>query len=69
MGLDWVVLEKELNGVWVNPTEAIQARRATRKDAEVLAEMLFIWKSGDQSLSFEDFVEEAVSSEMPPVVI
>ena len=69
MGLDWVVLEKEQNGVLVNPTEAIQARRATRNDAEVLAEMLFIWKSGDQSLSFEDFVEEAVSSKIPPIVI
>ena len=69
MGLDWVVLEKEQNGVLVNPTETIQAKRATRNDAEVLAQMLSIWKSGDQSLSFEEFVEDAVSPEIPPVVI
>jgi len=69
MGLDWIVLGKEQNGVWVNPTEVIQAKRATRNDAEVLAEMLFIWKSGDQSLSFEDFVENAVSLETPPIII
>jgi hypothetical protein len=69
MGLDWVVLEKEVNGVVTNPTDIIQAKRATRNDAEVLAEMLSIWKSGDQSLSFEEFVEDAVSQEIPPVVI
>lgn len=69
MGLDWVLLEKEEDGVWVYPTETIQAKRATRNDAEVLAEMLFIWKSGDQSLSFEDFVENAVTLETPPIVI
>ena len=69
MGLDWVVLEKEQNGILVNPTEAIQPKRATRNDADVLAEMLFIWKSGDQSISFEDFVEDAVSLEIPPIVI
>jgi hypothetical protein len=69
MGLDWVVLEKEQNGFVVNPTEVIQAKRATREDAEVLAEMLSIWKSGDQSLSFEEFVEDTVSQEIPPVVI
>ena len=69
MGLDWVVLEKEQNGRMVNPTEVIQAKRATRDDAEVLVGMLSIWKSGDQSIAFEDFVEEAVSSEIPPIVI
>jgi len=69
MGLDWVVLEKEQNGILVNPTEVIQAKRATRNDAEVLAEMLSIWKSGDQLLSFEEFVEDAVSQEIPLVVI
>jgi hypothetical protein len=69
MGLDWVVLEKKQDGVLVNPTEAIQAKRATRNDADVLAEMLFSWKSGDQTLTFEDFVEDAVSLEIPPVVI
>lgn len=69
MGLDWVVLEKVQNGVVVNPTETIQAKRATRDDAEVLAEMLSIWKSDNQSLSFEDFVEDAVSQEIPPIVI
>jgi hypothetical protein len=69
MGLDWVVLEKEQNGILINPTEVIKAKRATRDDAEVLVEMLSIWKSGDQSITFEDFVEHAVSNEIPPIII
>jgi hypothetical protein len=69
MGLDWVVLGKEQNGIFINPTEVIKAKRATRDDVEVLAEMLSIWKDGDQSISFEDFVQDAVSSEIPPIII
>jgi hypothetical protein len=69
MGLDWVVLEKEQNGILINPTEVIKAKRATRDDAEVLVEMLSIWKSGDQSITFEDFVEDAVSNEIPPIIV
>jgi hypothetical protein len=69
MGLDWVVLEKKQNGFLVNPTEIIQAKRAIHDDAEVLAEMLSIWESGDQSITFEDFVEDAVSNEIPSIVI
>jgi hypothetical protein len=69
MGLDWVVLEKEQNGIMVNPTDIIKAKRATRDDAEVLVEMLSIWKAGNQSITFEDFVEDAVSSEIPPIII
>jgi hypothetical protein len=69
MGLDWVVLEKEQNGILINPTEVIKAKRATRDDAEVLVEMLSIWKSGDRSITFEHFVEDAVSNEIPPIII
>jgi hypothetical protein len=69
MGLDWVVLEKEQNGIFINPTDVIKAKRATRDDAEVLAEMLSIWKSGDQSITFEDFVDDTVSNEIPPIII
>jgi hypothetical protein len=69
MGLDWVVLEKEQNGILINPTEVIKAKRATRDDSEVLVGMLSIWKSGDQSITFEDFVEDAVSNEIPPIIV
>lgn len=69
MGLDWVVLGKEADGAYINPTEIIGARRASRTDPEVMAEMLRIWESGDKEISFQNFVEDLVSREVPPIVI
>lgn len=69
MGLDWVVLAKERDGVEINPTEAIGAKRASRDDPEVMDELRRIWEAGDQSQPFDGFVEDAVSQVVPPIVV
>jgi len=69
MGLDWVVVAREDGEVPVYPTEILGARRASRDDSEVLAELRRIWESGAQESSFDEFVEQLVSQEVPPVVI
>ncbi|HEV7668588.1 MAG TPA: hypothetical protein VGS22_08700 [Thermoanaerobaculia bacterium] len=69
MGLDWVVLDREIDGTQVNPTEVLGAKRATRIDPEVLNEMRRIWETGDREVPFEEFVEGLVSRETPPIVI
>jgi hypothetical protein len=69
MGLDWIVLAKEQNGLEINPTEVIGSRRANREDPEVMEELRRIWEDGNQLTKFEQFVDELVSREIPPIVI
>jgi hypothetical protein len=69
VGLDWIVLAKEQDGVEINPTDVIGSRRATRDDPEVLSELRRIWAAGDQANTFDQFVDELVSRDVPPVVI
>ena len=65
MGLDLVVLAKGN----LNPTDAIGARRADRNDTQVMEELRRIWNAGDQTITFDAFVDDAVSGEVPPIVI
>ena len=69
MGLDWVVLAKEVNEVEINPTEVIGAKRATRDDPHIVNEWRLIWQEGDQVMTFEEFLTDATSRQIPPIVI
>ncbi|GAB5406967.1 MAG: hypothetical protein Aurels2KO_51980 [Aureliella sp.] len=69
MGLDLVVLAKEQHGVDINPTDVIGARRANRDDPQVMDELRRIWESGDQTATFDAFVDDVVSRDVPPIVI
>ncbi len=69
MGLDLVVLAKEHNGVDINPTDVIGARRANRDDRQVMDELRRIWESGDQATAFDNFVDNVASCDVPPIVI
>lgn len=65
MGLDWIVLAKEQDGLEINPTEVIGSRRANRDDPEVMKELRRIWEAGNQTTKFDQFVDELVSREIP----
>lgn len=69
MGLDWVILAKEVNRIEINPTEVIGAKRATRDDPLVVNELRLIWQDSDQAMTFDEFLTEVTSREIPPVVI
>ena len=69
MGLDLVVLAKEKDGVEINPTDAIGARRANRDDAQAMEALRRIWEAGDRAATFDAFVDDVVSREVPPIVI
>lgn len=69
MGLDWVVLAKEVNRVEINPTEVIGAKRATRDDPLIVNEMRLIWQDGDQTMTFDEFLTDTTSRDIPPILI
>jgi hypothetical protein len=69
MGLDLVIMAKQQYGIEINPTEVIGARRASRDDPEVMERLRTVWDAGDKASTFDEFVDELIAREFPPVVI
>ena len=65
MGLDWVVLEKVVDGKEINPTEVIGSKRACRDDSEVVNELRGIWEGGDYGKTFDEWLDELLVQEYP----